>query len=398
MATSVNESRAVDFLQGGGKRILHVSSAHRVSDGRIAQKEAETLSNAGYDVTVLGLERAEGVTLPFGPNFVEYDVPASRARRFLIRLPWLIGYCLTRRYDLYHLHDPDLILLGLVLKLRGRKVVYDVHESYPMVVLDREWIPRPLRPLLSRLWRALETAFVRWADLTIAAHDPVKRQFNAGKVVTVHNYPTVQDFTLPARSPMAGRPCRVIHHGDLTEQRGLVSMVEAIARVDLEKAPVLRLGGSLAPTLQRRIADLPGMRRTDYLGWLNQERLAEELEQARAGLVLLHPTNNYRVICPNKLYEYMAAGLPVIASDFSHWREVIAPARCGLLVDPLDSLAIAQAVEYLLTHPEEAEAMGERGRRAVMAQYNWQRERHKLVAGYDDLFEDLVRPQERRSA
>jgi glycosyltransferase involved in cell wall biosynthesis len=251
---------------------------------------------------------------------------------------------------------------------------------------------------LSRLWRALETAFVRWADLTIAAHDPVRRQFNAGKVVTVHNYPTLQDFTRSTRCPMAGRPCRVIHHGDLTEQRGLVSMIEAIARVDLEKAPVLRLAGSLAPALQRRIANLPGMRRTDYLGWLNQERLAEELEQARAGLVLLHPTNNYRVIRPNKLYEYMAAGLPVIASDFSHWREVIAPAKCGLLVDPLDSRAIAQAVEYLLTHPEEAEAMGERGRRAVIAQYNWQRERHKLVAGYDDLFEDLVRPQERRSA
>ena len=91
------------------------------------------------------------------------------------------------------------------------------------------------------------------------------------------------------------------------------------------------------------------------------------------------------VIRPNKLYEYMAAGLPVIASDFSHWREIIAAANCGLLVDPLDSSAIARAIEYIFAHPEEAAAMGERGRRAVAERYNWAGERRKLVAGYDRL-------------
>src|SRR3546814_1426276 len=109
--------------------------------------------------------------LPTGPRFVQCASPASRPRRFLLRLPWLLVYCLRHRYDVYHLHDPDLVLLGFVLKWNGRRVVYDVHESYPMVVLDRSWIPRPLRPLLSALWRSLEAALVRRADLTIAAHD-----------------------------------------------------------------------------------------------------------------------------------------------------------------------------------------------------------------------------------
>jgi glycosyltransferase involved in cell wall biosynthesis len=140
------------------------------------------------------------------------------------------------------------------------------------------------------------------------------------------------------------------------------------------------------------------MQRTRYLGWLNKERLAEELGQARAGLVLLHPTNNYQVIRPNKLYEYMAAGLPVIASDFPRWREVVEPANCGLLVDPLDTAVIARAVEYLLTHPDEAAAMGERGRKAVMAHYNWQMEHRKLLAGYEGLFETVRHTSARRNA
>ena len=382
----------------GRKRILHVSSAHRVSDGRIARREAGTLSDAGFDVTVLGLKGAEGVTLPSGPGYVEYAAPSSRLRRFMVRLPWLIGYCLKHRYDLYHLHDPDLIVLGFVLKLCGRKVVYDVHESYPMVILDRDWIPRLLRPMLSCAWRRLEAAFVRQADLTVAAHEPVRQQFPNGNVATVHNYPILQDFVAVKPQPMAARPQRVIYHGDLTEQRGLLTMVGAIARVDPALEATLRLGGSLASPLQDRIAGMPGMRRTSYLGWLDKDRLAEELGMARVGLVLLHPTHNYRIIRPNKLYEYMAASLPVIVSDFSHWREVVVSAQCGLLVDPLDSAKIAQAIEYLLTHPEEAAAMGARGRRAVQERYNWQAERHALVNAYDALFGETIEVRQRRSA
>lgn len=369
------------------RRILHVSSAHRASDGRIAQKQAKTLAAAGYGVTVLGLERAAGTVLPAGPTFIEYAPPASRLRRFLLRLPWLLAYCIRHRFDAYHLHDPDLVLIGIALKLLGRRVVYDVHESYPMVVLDRAWIPRMLRPMLSRAWRTFESAFVRRADLTVTAHESVREQFRGGNVVTVRNFPIPEDWASTTEAPpMAERPHRVLYHGDITAQRGLFTMLEAIAAVDTVPSPVLRLGGSLSLPLQEAMKHAPGFRRTDYLGWLNKDRLAAELSQARAGLILLHPTHNYKVIRPNKLYEYMASGLPVIASDFSHWRGVVAEERCGLLVDPLDSAAIARAIEYIFSHPDEAAAMGERGRRAVVERYCWASEGETLLDAYGRLF------------
>ncbi len=381
-----------------GISVLHVSSAHRVSDGRISAKEAVSLHEAGYQVTVLGLDRAEGADLPAGPEFIEFGAPGSRLRRFVIRLAWLIGYCVKHRYDIYHLHDPDLILLGFVLKLLRRHIVYDAHESYPRVVLDREWIPRLLRPPLSYLWRKIEMAFVRLADLTVTAHDTVTRELGGSSVVTVHNYPIVRNFVGLKFVLASERPFHVIYHGDLTEQRGLLTMVDAINKVDLAVEPVLRLAGSISPDLEHKIADRSFTKRTDFLGWLDSKRLAEELSLARVGLFVLHPTNNYRVITPNKLYEYMAAGIPVVASDFSHWRDVVRSADCGILVDPLDSDAIAAAISYLLTHPDEAAEMGERARKMVRERYNWKSEAVVLVTAYQRVFGTPAALSERQSA
>src|SRR3546814_3675473 len=113
----------------------------------------------------------------------------------------------------------------------------------------------------------------------------------------------MEDAVAVREVAVAKRPPRVLYHGDLTEQRGLLTMIDAIAQVNSVQAPELRLAGSLAPALRARLNGMPGMQRTRHLGWLDQAQLAEEMAQARAGLVLLHPTNNYLVIRPNKLFE-----------------------------------------------------------------------------------------------
>lgn len=369
----------------GRKRVLHVSSAHRASDGRISRKEAASLAAAGYEVTVLALVRAKNVQFHGDFKVVEYGRPSSRTYRFLIRLPWLASFCLRRRYDVYHLHDPELILLGFVLRLCGRRVIYDAHEAYPMVILDREWIPSLIKPLLSSVWWRIESAFVRHADLTVAAHETVRDQFKEGPVVVVRNFPIVSDLNLESATPMAERPARIIYHGDLTRQRGLFSMVEAMDNVADAN---LHIAGSLTPFDEREMGRFDGARRTRYLGWLDGPALALELDHARAGLALLHPTNNYLKIRPNKLYEYMAAGLPVIASNFSHWRPIVEENQCGILVDPLDPTAIAEAINRILEHPDEATEMGRRGRAAVESQFNWQQEHTKLVCAYDRLWSE----------
>ena len=121
------------------------------------------------------------------------------------------------------------------------------------------------------------------------------------------------------------------------------------------------------------------------LGFLDRVRLREVLSRSVAGLVTLHPVINYIDALPVKMFEYMSAGIPVIASDFPLWREIITLNDCGLLVDPLNPVAIAEAIDYFINHPEDAERMGMNGRRAVEKLYNWTHEGQKLLAFYDSL-------------
>jgi glycosyltransferase involved in cell wall biosynthesis len=85
------------------------------------------------------------------------------------------------------------------------------------------------------------------------------------------------------------------------------------------------------------------------------------------------------------MFEYMSAGIPVIASDFPLWREILSKAKCGLSVNPGRPLEIAKAIEFVLTHPAEAEGMGRNGREAVVRELNWQHQEQKLLALYKDL-------------
>ena len=178
----------------------------------------------------------------------------------------------------------------------------------------------------------------------------------------------------------------MVYVGGITRLRGAIEMVRAMEYLSHIKNIRLDLIGKLVPQeLEKELKSMLGYRQVRFYGWKPWSEAWKHVQRAIAGLVIFHPAPNHEKALPNKLFEYMAAGIPVIASNFPLWKNIIEKNKCGLCVNPLDPKEIARAIEYLLTHPEEARKMGENGRRAVEKQYNWEMEAEKLLSLYEGL-------------
>ena len=205
-------------------------------------------------------------------------------------------------------------------------------------------------------------------------------------MVLIRNFPLADQWVYAEPVAYADRPTCLAYVGRISVDRGIRTMVEAMGRLPASSKARLVLAGLFdAPALRAEVETTSGWERVDYRGWLSQDELRRTLGEVRIGLVPLHPWPSYLSSYPIKLFEYMAAGIPVIASDFPFWREIVGKRECGLLVDPLEPRAIAEAIQWLLAHPEEASTMGEKGREAVAKEFNWVGEGTKLCQFYRKL-------------
>lgn len=359
---------------------------HPRFDTRIWVKEISTLVAAGYEVEYCvadgaGNESRDGVLIRDFGHIRE----GGGAWHRIGTMARVALHCRVGRGSWLQFHDGIFLPFALLLALGGRRVIYDVHEDYPRQVLNSRF------PVwFKRIWSAGMSAMERLAsslfDGFVVATPTIANRFPVNKTVCVANFPRIEEFASLVHRPsisVSTTPVG-IYIGLLAEVRGLNEMIDAIGEIDHAFPLRLRLGGRYSPPdLETAVISRPGWERVDFLGWLNRSQVAVELGNARFGLVLLHPTVNYVDAYPVKLFEYMAAGIPVIASDFPLWREIVESAECGLLVDPLDTKAIAKAMKYLAHDADAAVAMGGRGREAVERRYNWTREGMKLVEAFE---------------
>jgi glycosyltransferase involved in cell wall biosynthesis len=370
-----------------GCQVTVITTVHSASDVRIFWKECMTLRRAGFSVELLA--PGHGVVTREGVRVVGIGTARSRFDRAFRLTANALRRAMRRRGAILHFHDPELIPALILARLMGRTVVYDAHEDLPLQLLSKPWITSRMRPFLARLSVGLQHVAGIFANLIVAATPPIADKWPAGKTLVVHNYPSVE-----AWSPILGkwggmpyreRPSRAVYVGGLTPTRGVLEMARATALVPQRLGCRLALAGNFeSPGLESEVRRLSGDR-LEFLGWQDHRAIAELLIQARVGLVLLHPTPAYVEGVPTKMFEYMIAGLPVVASDFHPWRETIHSIACGLVVDPLDPNEIASALTWLLDHPNEAEAMGQRGREAVIQRFNWEIDSRRLSHAYEEL-------------
>jgi glycosyltransferase involved in cell wall biosynthesis len=362
-------------------KVAHLTSVHAPLDTRIFYKECGTLAEAGYEVVLIAPHERDEIFDKVRTRAV--PKPKNRADR-MTRTAWqILSMALEEEAEIYHFHDPELIPVGLLLRLLGKRVVYDAHEDVPKQILSKHWISPQLRAGLAQAVNIIERLCALSFDGIVAATPAIAKRFPSKKTVFVQNFPIVSSQVSHQFSSYVTRsPIIAYVDGGMTAIRGIKEMVEAMRLVPASLGAKLVLAGSFDPELESEIRNMQTFDGVEFLGWQSPEKVRDLLGEARAGLVLYHPVPNHVEAQPTKLFEYMCAGIPVVASDFPLWRDIVEGTGCGLLVDPLDPKAIAGAIQWLLEHPKESEAMGMRGLHAVQSQFNWHSEGDKLLNLY----------------
>lgn len=368
-------------MTGGNKIVMMANAGHRAFDSRIFQKEARSLVQAGFEVTLVVPheqdDECDGVRILAVPRH-------PKGWRKLVLSPWLVYKRALQcpRDAVFHLHDSELLWVGILLKLHGRRLLYDAHEDTPRQISYQHWIPKALRKPYAWFYFLVEKLCGRWFDAIIVAEPVTAAYFPKSKTTLVRNFPMLSEFRQP--KPYSTRSKNVIYVGLLSYPRGTIQMAEAAKIAKTTADFTMIFAGDFSPASLHK--DIVGKYPVTYLPWMAFEKIVELMMDSSAGMIVPHPIERYNTNYPIKLFEYMAAGLPVIASKTGESAKFVQEANAGILVDPLSPAEIADAIRWILDHPGEASEMGKRGRKLIAEKYNWEEESKTLVALYKRLF------------
>ncbi len=366
------------------KTVCILTSVHSPKDVRIYQKQAKSLKRAGYDVVLVNPSLTEIDEM--GIRFVSADIPAMGRIKRILTAPKLV-YRVAKevKADIYHFHDPELMGIGKKLS-RDALVIFDSHEDTPGQILGKDYIPKPLRKIISAVVGMREKRTAKKLSAVITATDTINGFFTekgCKKVVTVNNYPILDEFQKDV--PFESRENAVCYVGGITRIRGIGEAVKSLNGANYR---LLLAGAFDSAELEQTVKAMPEFEKTDFYGMVGRGEVADILARSKAGLVTLYPVPNYVNSLPIKMFEYMAMGVPVVYSNFDFWKTLAGNEQdgvCGIAVDPYDPADIRKACEYIISHPEEAKQMGENGKRLVHEKYNWKVEEAKLLALYKEL-------------
>jgi len=357
-------------------KVCHVTSVHKFPDTRIFYKECKSLAKR-YDVYHIAANTDDAVL----DNVKIRGVSLSSNRVFrVLQLNKVYKKALEIDADIYHLHDPELINMGAKFKKRGKKVIFDSHEDIPLDIAEKKWIPAILRNPLSKYYSNLEKREFKKFDALISVTPSIVNKLKVINPNTyqVTNYPPISEFVDERKWN------RTICFAGIISPNWLHHcIVESLSDLDV----VYTIAGRGPQRYINSLKSCNNGKKVEYVGVLKQEKVRSFIQGSTIGMALYDylPSFGYKLgsLGNNKIFEYMAAGIPMITTDFVLWKEIIDKYHCGICVNPHNPNDIASAIKYLMDNPKLCKEMGDNGRKAVTEYYNWSSQEEILFKAYE---------------
>jgi len=380
-------------------KVCMITTNHSPFDDRIFYKEAKSLKKAGYDVTVIGQTDSKMNKVVDGIRVIGLEKGAGIKSNPVL---WkkLLKEALKNNADIYHCHEPESFLVAIYIKLfKRKKIVYDVHEYY----IDVLPLSSPqMRLFLGFMLYLVEPLFCGYTDAIITADEEIAKRYKKfnKKVYPIFNFPSFEVFKPSNNQDMKMRYKDyfvIIYVGGMSEERGILELIKAVHKVSrtYPLVKLLLLGNFGTQDFEKRCIEY--VRSNDltesveFLGFVPHTEIPKYIDAADVGVIIHQLIPKFYKNIPIKQFEYMVCGKPVLGSNLPPITRYVENARSGIIVDPNNVNKIAEAIIYLIEHPDEAKKMGENGRRAVEEKYNWSEMEKELIKIYEKLMETKMR-------
>ena len=336
-----------------------------------------TLQKEGFDVILI----CAGVKSKIVNKIKIEGIPRynNRIKHFLFSsVYYVIKSSIKCKAFVYQIHDPELIFSGIILRILGKKVIYDIHEDNSSSLLSKPYLENRLfANLISKFFFRVEIFAANFFSKIITARPDISKKFVRFRPTTINNFPIVHN-TRRKKPKTHSNNFIVIYVGGLSQIRGIKEVIQSLKYTD--QVELWLLGPWKDKSFQKECERLEGWNKTRYLGVVKPDQIYDFLDQADIGIITFKAVPNHIKTLATKPFEYMISGLPVIMSDFKYWRSFFGD--IGTYVNPEEPHEIAKAINYLKSNPHRIKKISNEGSKLVREKLNWQNESRKLIEIY----------------
>lgn len=366
------------------KEITHFSTVHRRMDTRVLLKECSSIANDPIFTCNLFLADGGPEEIYNGVKIESVPRPKTKIHRIIFSQAQMFFKLIKTKSDIYHFHDPELIFTGLMLRVMGRKVIFDIHEDFPGQLQSKVYLNRPTLLMLSKLYALFEAVSIKFFSYNITVNETIQKrlQRSTKRVEVIYNYPIISEF-INIEHNWLSKERTICYVGGVTRIRGLKSLVEATKFSNTK----LLLGGSFdEKKFEEELKSLPEWKsNVTYFGQVTREQMFDIFKKSNLGIIPFLPEPNHVNATPNKFFEYLSAGLPIVISNFEKWQIFINKHEVGKTFNPGDSEDLGRAINVLLSDLNSLKTMSDKSRTLVIEKRNWDNEYAKIKKLYQQI-------------